>query len=733
MVKQTLSENITFESNILTDILGSNLTENLSIVFAEQIKNAKDANATIATIDLSTFKQSIIISDNGEGIKSSVLKDTWLRAGTTNKRTDVAMLGGKGIGRFTLFALGDKIEVTTIVDHEKSKFILDKELLAKQNNLSVPIEISSTNETNGTRIEISKVIIEVIDLEEIQRDLKNLILDSGDFKFTIIPPKGIMDVSTLIPFEEGIKYATLESKFKLTWNNDVPSIEHTSSANLLNDKVIISQSVNQSIRAYVAANKDQLKTIGNIKMHLYHFYSPNNIVPPYKLADSKLAAKDIANNFLYYAQGINIYRNNFKIFGYGVNDWLGLDNTARNYSDKISNSRTVAQVVIDDNSSELLVEKSSREGLITTNTAFKVFKEFILNLIDQINDERKLLKDNLKRVESKINIRDNDHNNTHNEPIEKKHSQKNTNKDQNKIETPVSKKGTAVHHSAKEKTNVDKYLHPKIVLADRSHNVNCHTSINLYKFIDFDKSISENGKPFKEDELVFIVNGSIVSKGNLPGYDVPQRVEVVIKSKNTSAVSSAFNLNIIANTSTSGRNELFPLNGAGKHFRLESDNHNDFFKVIMNQINELWTLNKFDFVVNTAIRSITDVEIDDRFIMFNNTHKGEKFSIENLPSGFNAIEKIVNKVVLDNELKKKVSKALSLDKNGSNNFYRKFTNSANRDQSGSYFKSELQKGHTGAHKPNQATNPNATESLCSNTVAFLELCEGYIAVLEQNK
>ncbi|WDU77557.1 ATP-binding protein [Lysinibacillus sp. G01H] len=97
---------IKLDPRLLYEALGNKIIELDSIAIAEQIKNASDAGAENIIVDFSNFKNDVVeIRDNGSGMTLDEIKENWLLVATSNKSNDLTQLGGKGIGRFSLFRL----------------------------------------------------------------------------------------------------------------------------------------------------------------------------------------------------------------------------------------------------------------------------------------------------------------------------------------------------------------------------------------------------------------------------------------------------------------------------------------------------------------------------------------------------------------------------------------------------------------------------------------------------
>lgn len=728
---QTIQESFSIGTNILTDVLGSNLTENLSIVFAEQIKNAKDAKATHVVIDLSQFDSGIIeIRDNGLGIESTNIKNTWFFAGTQIKADDTRMLGGKGIGRFTMFALGSKIKVETIANHIQSSFTLDKKELDKKNRLNeitIPVETIQTTKESGTRIYITNLVPEVIDNFQIEDDLHNLFIGDSEFSVDIIPTDPSAK-KTFKKFSEAVKDATLRSAFSLNWSsNRTPIITYNSYAQLTDKNKLITTQASKDLREYIKTNKNLLSKIGNISVQIYHFYFPGKIGKdfPY-LKKIRKDASSRSSNFLKYDSGVNLYRNDFKIFGYGKNDWLNLNEYSYNRTIEIANSRIVARIILDVKSASTLEEKSSREGLKTNTKLFHAFKNLIWHLILQVNADHETAKELLKQISLEVQKSPN--------PTEKGPTESDSNTTFNGDNTQSTNNlKTSDNNSHGDNSNTENNhetkIHPKIKLKNNNKSIHCHENCNLYKFIDLKNSISSSGTSYTESDLEFYRDGTLVENGNLLPFDVSQKINIVVQDINNSNIASSFELNIIDSkkSNTTGRNELFPLNIDNKYYKLASSNPNDFFNTIMKQLNSLWINGEYDYVVYTAMRSIADVEIEARLRPNIVKITDGKYKLT-LGGGLKAIKSLVEKIINDSTLQKECAQCLSLNKDTKENFFRTFKNPNDTNASGESFMEKIKIAHTGAHNPLSAPGPLDIQELASNITKLLELSEAYIKI-----
>ena len=106
--------------------LGEQLVARRSIALSELIKNAYDADATEVTVlleEVTNPKGSIIIQDNGLGMTYEAIRDQWMRVGTQGKIADPfsprlkrLRTGAKGVGRFAVRKLGEKLTLFSVAE-----------------------------------------------------------------------------------------------------------------------------------------------------------------------------------------------------------------------------------------------------------------------------------------------------------------------------------------------------------------------------------------------------------------------------------------------------------------------------------------------------------------------------------------------------------------------------------------------------------------------------------------
>ena len=104
----------------MLDDLGTNLYSSIPAVLSEAVANAWDADATEVRIALDGSSDRITIRDTGVGMTRTDVKEKYLTVGYRRRERGASLtqlkrpvMGRKGIGKLSLFAIADTVEVRT--------------------------------------------------------------------------------------------------------------------------------------------------------------------------------------------------------------------------------------------------------------------------------------------------------------------------------------------------------------------------------------------------------------------------------------------------------------------------------------------------------------------------------------------------------------------------------------------------------------------------------------------
>jgi hypothetical protein len=113
------------------DHLGLNLYSNIPAVISEVVANSWDADATTVSIDIDKANGRITVTDNGIGMTVEILNDRFLFVGYRRRDSGPAVtergrhvMGRKGIGKLSLFAIAETVRVETARDGSTAGLVL---------------------------------------------------------------------------------------------------------------------------------------------------------------------------------------------------------------------------------------------------------------------------------------------------------------------------------------------------------------------------------------------------------------------------------------------------------------------------------------------------------------------------------------------------------------------------------------------------------------------------------
>jgi Histidine kinase-, DNA gyrase B-, and HSP90-like ATPase len=158
--------------------LGLNLYSSTPAVLSEAVANAWDANARRVDIVIDPGQQRIEITDDGDGMTEQEINDKFLTVGyhrresnepeATKNRLGRHVMGRKGIGKLSLFAIANSIEIHTIKaapegeDRERNAFVMRTDAIKasaekKTDYHPQPLPLERIDIAAGTRIILTEL------------------------------------------------------------------------------------------------------------------------------------------------------------------------------------------------------------------------------------------------------------------------------------------------------------------------------------------------------------------------------------------------------------------------------------------------------------------------------------------------------------------------------------------------------------------------------------------------
>lgn len=428
-----MEKQLSFKSRArLMPQIGDQLIKNESIALLELVKNAYDADAPNVWVEMWDVDKpkagKIVVRDNGDGMDLFTIENSWMEIGTDNKKNLLEEyiasnkksalgrlpMGEKGIGRFGVHKLGNKITLVTRMQGKKEVVVkIDWTIFEKFDYLEqVPITVIErepeyfVGDQKGTYIEITDlknvwtrgklrdVYRAVMSLQSPFESIQSFKVDfdtnHGEWLEGLLTMDKIKDHALFFAdvVIEGDEIVELDYEFK-PWKV----------LSKLEEKQI-SRTHIQMCREERENNKKELKSIdlsqfniGRVRMKLMIFDLDNTILS-YGVSDKKGLKEYLKNN-----GGIAVYRDNIRIYEYGDsgNDWLQLESKRINApGTTLSSKITIGAIYLDRQDSSGLIEKTNREGFVE-NEAFEEFRYAIINAIEKIQTLRNIDKDLLKK------------------------------------------------------------------------------------------------------------------------------------------------------------------------------------------------------------------------------------------------------------------------------------------------------------------------------------------------
>lgn len=389
------------------------ITDRVTALF-ELVKNCYDANATEVTITFDNVgldknrESSISIKDDGIGMSFTDIKDKWMVIGTSNKRSNPfspepfyrKCVGEKGIGRFAVDKLGDKVNIITKQSEEKQwlDVEIDWEAYYKQSSDSNEIKLFTDIENHYEYYDSESInehgtTLKITSVREIwlENDIKRFIAEAGKLVSPFANMSYPMQIKVIAP-EYGIE--TIATK-----NMDDISIA-TTSFSLGFD---ISSQTQDSAYFDEETGKINVRTIpiksfGGIKMKVYYFDE----------AARRRYRKEFPNNQI---DGVKIYRDSIITTPFAENeseddkkrDVLGIDKRLwMNIFDRVSTREIIGIVEITKKDNSMIIDATNRQDFVD-NKQYRDLKEFIITQLDAIEGYKKYLRKQ-KRKESRNNL-----------------------------------------------------------------------------------------------------------------------------------------------------------------------------------------------------------------------------------------------------------------------------------------------------------------------------------------
>lgn len=392
--------------------LGDELISNETVAIIELVKNSYDADAKQVMVrfvgPLEKGKGRIEVIDDGTGMSLETIKSAWMEPATiikagkkrvTGKRRRI--LGEKGVGRFAVAKLSEKLIMTTRPQKGEDEFVVTfnwgdfshdmyldqvkcswerrKAQALKQHGTILVMDGLSTDWITKKNEKKDKVADDIEKLLQLRSALSRLVSpfkDDKGFSIFLDLPAEYKSLSGKIESPPSLSQPHYSIKGKIQ-NNGAYNLAYEST-----------EKGKESIRGkfVISGNKEPSCGPFYIELRVWDRESERLEQLATKL---KSALKDVRND-LNAAAGISIYRDDFRVMPYGErdNDWMRLDfRRVQNPTLRLSNNQIVGYVLISLKDNPTLKDQSNREGIVDSRELTDL-KELIKEIITLLEIRR---------------------------------------------------------------------------------------------------------------------------------------------------------------------------------------------------------------------------------------------------------------------------------------------------------------------------------------------------------
>ena len=381
------------------------ITDRITALF-ELVKNCYDANAQNVNVKFQNVAAGedgavITIEDDGFGMSFEDIRDKWMVIGTSSKRKEPytpapftrKCVGEKGIGRFAVDKLGDKVTIITKKAGAKEWLSVEIDWTAyynSQSNESITLFTDIENQykfiacndisASGTKLVITGVreVWTKTDIDRFISEVSKIVSPYANLSYPFYvkvnaPSYGIDAVATRN--QNDVNIATVG--FSLSYDNESRT----------QDSVHFDEKSNT-----IVVNQVPLKSFGGINMKVFYFDE----------AARKRYRKEFPNNEI---DGIKIYRDGIITTPFAESkkkddekrDVLGIDKRVwENIFDRVSSREIIGIVEITMSDNPKIIDATNRQDFVD-NEEYRELKRFIITQLDAIEHYKKFARTQKKK------------------------------------------------------------------------------------------------------------------------------------------------------------------------------------------------------------------------------------------------------------------------------------------------------------------------------------------------
>jgi signal transduction histidine kinase len=378
----------------IVNTIGKELIRNEVVALVELIKNAYDADSSMAVLTfeepLAPGKGSVIIEDDGYGMDMATVRSAWMEPATVSKlRRRVSpsgrnVTGEKGIGRFAAARIARSLVMSSIAEDGKDKIQVrfdwgafdDEELYLDEVQCNWSSE-PAAKFPHGTTLRLDGLNDnwDEASFRTLRAELSRLVAPGPakkDFAISLVLPErfkhlsGDIESPAILSEPRYRLHGSVSATGKLTANYSGPD-----GGKDFAEELVLDDGAKQLCGPF-SFNIDVWDR------------EPDDLQP--LAAKLKSTITDLRRD-LNASSGISVYRDGFRIL-MANSDWLGLDmRRVQNPTMRLSNNQVVASVSISAKGNPDLKDQSNREGIVES-PGYANFQHFILSILSKLEARR---------------------------------------------------------------------------------------------------------------------------------------------------------------------------------------------------------------------------------------------------------------------------------------------------------------------------------------------------------
>jgi len=382
------------------------ITDRITALF-ELVKNCYDANAQRVDIvfdNISSINEQskILIKDDGYGMAFEDIRDKWMVIGASSKRREPfspppfnrRCVGEKGIGRFAVDKLGDKVNIITKKSGSKQRLNVEidwksYEASSKQEEIILFTDIENQYRYEDANENEQGTSLEITGIKEIwtENDLNRLYKELTKLVSPFYPLNPSFDIYIASNEYDNYKTASIVKSDSIQYasHNANITFEGNSQELLYFDKEDGS----------IKKKKSPLRSFGGVSMRLYYFdeSAKKQYHAKYKNDETRI-------------DGVKIYRDGlittpfaeFEAHPDRKRDILGIDKRLwRDIFNRLSTRDIIGIVDITKDGNPNIKDATNRQDFVD-NQEYRDLKAFIIEQIDVFSELRKY-----EREKKKVN------------------------------------------------------------------------------------------------------------------------------------------------------------------------------------------------------------------------------------------------------------------------------------------------------------------------------------------